>query len=126
MTGQGSPEASLAAVYAYHDGTKHHFHRFAQSLGYLDWASQPKPFREFAGAASYPLYPTPGVPAGGYVPRRTTLAEMYQPDFTAEPVSAAALGDVLRHALGLSAWKRFDRSRWSLRVNPSSGNLHPT
>ena len=36
------------------------------------------------------------------------------------------MGDVLRHALGLSAWKRFDRSRWSLRVNPSSGNLHPT
>ena len=61
MTDLESPEASLAAVYAYHDGTKHHFHRFAQSLGYLDWASQPKPFREFAGAPSFPLYPTPGV-----------------------------------------------------------------
>ena len=33
---------------------------------------------------------------------------------------------MLRHALGLSAWKRFGKSRWSLRVNPSSGNLHPT
>ena len=33
---------------------------------------------------------------------------------------------MLRHALGLSAWKRFGTSRWSLRVNPSSGNLHPT
>jgi SagB-type dehydrogenase family enzyme len=33
---------------------------------------------------------------------------------------------VLRHALGLSAWKQFRESRWSLRVNPSSGNLHPT
>jgi SagB-type dehydrogenase family enzyme len=38
----------------------------------------------------------------------------------------SALGDLLRHALGLSAWKRFGSSRWSLRVNPSSGNLHPT
>jgi len=28
--------------------------------------------------------------------------------------------------LGLSAWKQFGGSRWSLRVNPSSGNLHPT
>ena len=36
------------------------------------------------------------------------------------------MGDVLRHALGLSAWKHFHHSRWSLRVNPSSGNLHPT
>jgi SagB-type dehydrogenase family enzyme len=28
--------------------------------------------------------------------------------------------------MGLSAWKEFGASRWSLRVNPSSGNLHPT
>src|SRR5262249_21380184 len=39
---------------------------------------------------------------------------------------ATAIGDVLRHSLGLSAWKQFRESRWSLRVNPSSGNLHPT
>jgi SagB-type dehydrogenase family enzyme len=48
-----------------------------------------------------------------------------------------AIGDFLRHALGLSAWKRYRapaapghqdavEHRWSLRVNPSSGNLHPT
>jgi SagB-type dehydrogenase family enzyme len=36
------------------------------------------------------------------------------------------VGSLLRHALGLSAWKQFRESRWSLRVNPSSGNLHPT
>ena len=29
-------------------------------------------------------------------------------------------------ALALSAWKQAGSSRWSLRVNPSSGNLHPT
>ena len=28
--------------------------------------------------------------------------------------------------MGLSAWKRYGQSRWALRVNPSSGNLHPT
>src|SRR5206468_5914174 len=26
----------------------------------------------------------------------------------------------------LTAWKRFQGTRWSLRANPSSGNLHPT
>jgi len=36
------------------------------------------------------------------------------------------LADLLRFSLGLSAWKQFQASRWSLRVNPSSGNLHPT
>ena len=29
-------------------------------------------------------------------------------------------------ALGLSAWKEYGGSRWALRCNPSSGNLHPT
>ena len=28
--------------------------------------------------------------------------------------------------MGLSAWKQLGQSRWALRVNPSSGNLHPT
>jgi SagB-type dehydrogenase family enzyme len=36
------------------------------------------------------------------------------------------IANLLRYSLGLSAWKQFRGSRWSLRVNPSSGNLHPT
>jgi nitroreductase len=89
--------SALDAVYRYHDGTKHHFHRFARSLGYLDWASQPNPFRSFPGAPQ---------------------SAIRDPQFT--------VGSVLRFSLGLSAWKQFGASRWSLRVNPSSGNLHPT
>ncbi len=34
----------------YHQQTKHHLDRYARSLGYLDWASQPDPFRIFKGA----------------------------------------------------------------------------
>ncbi|MFD2272373.1 hypothetical protein ACFS07_17615 [Undibacterium arcticum] len=37
-------------VIAYHERTKHHFHRYAAALGYLDWATQPDPFRRYAGA----------------------------------------------------------------------------
>ncbi len=29
-------------------------------------------------------------------------------------------------SMGLSAWKAYRETRWALRVNPSSGNLHPT
>jgi SagB-type dehydrogenase family enzyme len=91
----------VSKVHRYHDGTKHHFHRFARSLGYLDWASQPNPFRAYAGTRTFSLFPRPDAPL-------------------------STIGDVLRHSLGLSAWKRFHESRWPLRVNPSSGNLHPT
>ena len=34
--------------------------------------------------------------------------------------------EFLRCSMGLSAWKQYGSSRWPLRVNPSSGNLHPT
>lgn len=121
-----STQASLEIVYRYHDGTKHHFQRLARSLGYLDWASQPRPFREFPGAPASPLYPGPGVAVDGYPSSGATFDEACQLQVTPRPLSAAAVGDMLRHALGLSAWKRFGTSRWALRVNPSSGNLHPT
>ena len=39
----------------YHHATKHHFGRFAPSLGYLDWATQPNPFRRFDGARLHRL-----------------------------------------------------------------------
>jgi hypothetical protein len=49
----GAPRASPAGndlsageiVVAYHERTKHHYHRFAASVGYMDWATQPDPFR---------------------------------------------------------------------------------
>jgi SagB-type dehydrogenase family enzyme len=118
------------AVVRYHDGTKHHFHRFAQSLGYLDWASQPAPFRSFAGSRSFPLFPAPDAVDGGYTPRAVSYDRLFESVAAPPPLGSQAVGDLLRHALGLSAWKavRGERTvtRWSLRCNPSSGNLHPT
>ena len=123
--------SDLDAVYRYHDGTKHHFNQFARSPGRLDWASQPRPFRTFHDAPAVPLFPSPGGPQAIAVPPSLPVAdnELVCADAVearAAPLTAAAVGDVLRHSLGLSAWKQFREARWSLRVNPSSGNLHPT
>jgi SagB-type dehydrogenase family enzyme len=130
---KGAPESGVTdPVLRYHDGTKHHFHRFAQSIGYLDWASQPHPFRSFTGSPAFSLYPadptTSAVSSGPSLPlARVSYDQLFQPGSVGpSPVTPAVIGDLLRHALGLSAWKRFRDSRWSLRVNPSSGNLHPT
>jgi hypothetical protein len=38
-------------VVAYHERTKHHYGRFAASIGYMDWATQPNPFRRYDGAS---------------------------------------------------------------------------
>jgi SagB-type dehydrogenase family enzyme len=47
---------------------------------------------------------------------------------TAAPaaINLESIAEFLRCSMGLSAWKRYGATRWALRVNPSSGNLHPT
>ncbi len=41
-------------------------------------------------------------------------------------MTETSVGEMLRCSMGLSAWKQHGAARWALRVNPSSGNLHPT
>jgi SagB-type dehydrogenase family enzyme len=43
-----------------------------------------------------------------------------------QPVDRPTISQFFYDSLALSAWKAIQESRWSLRVNPSSGNLHPT
>ena len=107
-------------VIAYHERTKHYFHRYAASPGRMDWATQPDPFRRYSGADLVRLVlPKPGRPLPYW--------QLYAPgDMSAEPLSAKSISLLFRYALSLTAWKRFHETTWSLRVNPSSGNLHPT
>ena len=117
----------------YHEATKHHFNRFARSLGYLDWATQPNPFRRYedaplrhlprdAGSARPPSPVGEGTLDTADVP----YSRLYEPQVAAHPINHQSIGEFLRCSMGLSAWKQYGQSRWSLRVNPSSGNLHPT
>lgn len=123
QTAQRASDSTLAGVdqvIAYHERTKHHFHRFAASLGYLDWATQPDPFRRFVGA---PLQPLPlGVPDPP--PGFDDLMVRTPPPPC--PLTGESMSKFLELSLALSAWKQFGQSKWALRINPSSGNLHPT
>jgi SagB-type dehydrogenase family enzyme len=123
----------LAIVREYHEQTKHHFNRFARSLGYLDWATQPDPFRSFEGCRRIdlvePLRTAEVAPADGGGSWRTVAYDGLFGMSPQRPPLAPGLPAVsvfLRYSLGLSAWKQAGASRWALRVNPSSGNLHPT
>lgn len=113
----------IAQVIRYHQETKHHFFRYARSLGYLDWANQPDPFRRFHGA---PLVPLPVLR-----PDEEPLSPPYEALYRhsaaeSQPLSIRTLSRFLEYALALSVWKQAGGVRWSLRSNPSSGNLHPT
>jgi hypothetical protein len=115
----GTGQDPVLTVLQYHQDTKHHTYRYARSLGYLDWANQPDPFRNYDGAHQLVL------------PRECTAADppygaLFEGELVAAEPNLASLSDFLRHSLGLSAWKQHGDTRWALRVNPSSGNLHPT
>ena len=115
--------SALERVKQYHQQTKHEFNRFAKSLGYLDWANQPDPFRRFAGASliSLPLLTLDEEP----------LSPSYEAIFQkssipSQPVTLYTFSRFFEYALSLTAWKEYNGTRWALRSNPSSGNLHPT
>src|SRR5438094_7834501 len=111
---------SVEAVLAYHRRTKHHLHHYAASPGYLDWAAQPDPFRTYVGAERVELPLLADRLDAAY-------AELYFPGAVpAMPLERDSVGMLFELALGLSAWKQHQGSRWALRCNPSSGNLHPT
>ncbi len=117
-----SDVSDVDVALAYHKQSKHDFHRFAASMGFLDWDSQPDPFRRYEGAPQRALDL-----AAVDAEQTTRFDEVFAAGAVApRSLDAAALSHFLFHALALSAGKRVEDSSWSLRVNPSSGNLHPT
>jgi SagB-type dehydrogenase family enzyme len=113
------PDA-LADIIAYHERTKHHPERYANGPHGLDWASQPNPFRRFTGAPLVRLSLTrpDDTPAAATLFGAATV--------TPRPFTLGAVSLFLELSLGLSARKEIASSSWYLRMNPSSGNLHPT
>src|SRR5579871_2059276 len=122
-------------LFAYHQATKHTYQSVRVNAHDLDWANQPAPFRNYEGSPAIELPPNPGFPNTGTLNTIGALKEPAPADFGTgsedrDPVRLDAiwLSRLLWHSMAISAWKRVPRTgnRYSLRVNPSSGNLHPT
>ncbi len=113
------PMGTPPSIRDYHERTQHHRHRYAEALGYLDWATQPDPFRRYVGAERLrlPLRAPDGAPR---------YPALFGPPLAPATVDADSIGRLFQDSLALSAWKEYQGNRWALRVNPSSGNLHPT
>ncbi|WP_068829117.1 SagB/ThcOx family dehydrogenase [Pseudomonas sp. BMS12] len=107
-------------VRAYHALSKHAPNAYAPGPGHLDWATQPAPFRRYAGSRLLELWQRPLEETPAY---DQPFAGPTDPPV---PLSRASLAQLLYDSLALSAWKEAGGNRWALRVNPSSGNLHPT
>jgi SagB-type dehydrogenase family enzyme len=107
----------------YHESTKHTVQSLRRSQHFLDWKNMPDPFRHYEGA---PLLDLPSDPPGPEIPALEVLQGAY--GIAHAENGPGFLSELLFHAAAISASKLVPSTgdRYALRVNPSSGNLHPT
>jgi SagB-type dehydrogenase family enzyme len=131
----GALNEETERLFTYHHATKHSYQSVRTNAHFLDWHNQPNPFRAYEGAPLIALPAEPGFPEAGAFATMATLAEGVWTAKGSKPESREKveldvtwLSRLLWHSMAISAWKKVPQAdyRYSLRVNPSSGNLHPT
>jgi SagB-type dehydrogenase family enzyme len=107
----------------YHEATKHSVESLRRMRQVLHWANMPDPFRHYEGV------PVLDLPADPPVPEISAL-EVLRGSSGTTPAGdgPALLSQLLFYSAAISASKRVPSTgyKYALRVNPSSGNLHPT
>ena len=107
----------------YHEATKHSVESLSRMRQVLDWANMPDPFRYYEGV------PVLDLPADPPAPEMPAL-DVLRGTSGSTPVGDGPtfLSQLLFYSAAISASKRVPSTgyNYALRVNPSSGNLHPT
>jgi SagB-type dehydrogenase family enzyme len=107
----------------YHEITKHTVEKLRRAQHFLDWANVPNPFRHYEGV---PILDLPADPPAPQISALEVLDGKAGNTLAAD--GASFLSQLLFYSASISATKKVSstRSTYALRVNPSSGNLHPT
>lgn len=110
-------------MFAYHEATKHTVESIYGSRHVLDWANMPDPFRHYEGV---PVIDLPADPPAPRTPALDVLRGVKGGDAATDGLTF--LSRLLYYSASISATKVVPSAgyRYALRVNPSSGNLHPT
>ena len=106
----------------YHESTKHSIGSLSRAPHVLDWANMPDPFRHYEGV------PVLDLPADPPAPETPALKVLNGVSGATTAEGATFLSQLLFYSAAINASKCVPSTgyRYSLRVNPSSGNLHPT
>jgi SagB-type dehydrogenase family enzyme len=107
----------------YHELTKHSPESLRRAAYYLDWANMPNPYRHYDGV---PILDLPADPASPQISALEVLEG--KTGNTSAKDGAGFLSQLMFYSASISASKRVSSigAAYALRVNPSSGNLHPT
>jgi SagB-type dehydrogenase family enzyme len=107
----------------YHELTKHSSESLRRTERDLDWANMPDPFRHYEGV------PVLDLPADPPAPQISALEVLHgKTGNTLAQDGAEFLSQLMFYSASISASKQVPSTGaiYALRVNPSSGNLHPT
>ncbi|MDN3511483.1 MAG: SagB/ThcOx family dehydrogenase [Candidatus Jettenia sp.] len=113
----------MKSIREYHEATKHSWEKLYQNQHVLVWSNQPNPFRTYVDCPKIDL-------GNSFEKMHSPLSYVWP--FTHNkprnnPVTLNTLSTLLYYSMSISAWKSYPGVEpWSLRVNPSSGDLHPT
>jgi SagB-type dehydrogenase family enzyme len=107
----------------YHELTKHTAESLRRTRHFLDWDNMPNPFRHYEGV---PIVDLPCDPPAPAIPTLEVLDGKTGNSATQD--GAEFLSQLMFYSASISASKRVASTgaTYALRVNPSSGNLHPT
>lgn len=110
---------NIQTILNYHNETKHSQRRYARSLGYMDWATQPNPFRNYSNTKKIKLNLS-------FDNKSLEYSQIFNKNNPQAPLCLESISQFFQFSLGLAAIKEFQGQSWALRCNASSGNLHPT
>ena len=110
---------NLQMVYTYHNETKHAPTRYARSLGYMDWATQPDPYRTYLNTKQIEL-------PLSFENHTFSYKDIFENKKEIAPFCLESISQFFQFSLGLAAVKSYEDQSWALRCNASSGNLQPS
>jgi len=113
---------NLQMVYTYHNETKHSQQRYARSLGYMDWDTQPNPYRSYTNTKKTKL----PLSFDNNTLEYSQIFSQEKDQSLRAPLCIESISQFFQFSLGLAAIKEYGEQSWALRCNASSGNLQPS
>jgi SagB-type dehydrogenase family enzyme len=115
----------IETTVAYHQASKHNFKAYAPRPLFLDMLNKPDPFLNYSGTQLLLL------DKWSEKQIEAEVLPAYEQAFSPEELKSSELNKenisrLFFDSFAISAWKQAGATKWPLRVNPSSGNLHPT
>jgi len=118
-------KAELETILEYHQASKHNFKAYVPGPRHLDMPIKPDPFLNYYGTQLLVL------DKWSEEQIEAEVFPAYEQAFSPEELKPSELNKenisrLFFDSFAISAWKKAGSTKWPLRVNPSSGNLHPT